>query len=93
LSERAVHVLIEGRVQGVGFRAFVEGEAIARGLSGWVRNRRDGSVEAVVSGDADQVALTLAACRTGPRAAEVTEMRVSDYSGTVERGFEELPTA
>ncbi len=47
MSRASLHVSITGRVQGVGYRAFVEGEAVARGLSGWVRNRRDGSVEAV----------------------------------------------
>ena len=44
------HVIVHGRVQGVGFRAFVEHEALRRGLEGWVRNRRDGSVEAVFAG-------------------------------------------
>ncbi len=65
------HVLIRGRVQGVGFRAFVEREALRRGLEGWVRNCRDGSVEAVFAGEAGIVADMIEACRRGPRASHV----------------------
>jgi acylphosphatase len=65
------HVVFRGRVQGVGFRAFVEDEAAARGLAGWVRNRRDGSVEAVLAGPADAVAGAIDACRRGPPGARV----------------------
>jgi acylphosphatase len=85
-------VTITGRVQGVGFRAFVEDEARTRGLGGWVRNRRDGSVEAVLSGDAAAVEAMLAACRHGPRAADVTEVRVADYAGPAPTRFSVLPT-
>ena len=60
------HIIVHGRVQGVGFRAFVEVEALTRGVEGWVRNRRDGSVEAVFSGEADAVAAMIEACRRGP---------------------------
>jgi acylphosphatase len=59
-------VTIRGRVQGVGFRAWVEHEALRRGLEGWVRNRRDGSVEAVFAGAAEVVTSMIAACRDGP---------------------------
>ena len=65
------HVTIRGRVQGVGYRAWVEHEATARDLEGWVRNRRDGSVEAVFAGPADVVAAMIAACRRGPSSARV----------------------
>jgi acylphosphatase len=65
------HMIVHGRVQGVGFRAFVEGEALARGLEGWVRNRRDGSVEAVFKGEAATVAEMIEACRRGPFGARV----------------------
>ena len=65
------HMVVHGRVQGVGFRAFVEGEALARRLEGWVRNRRDGSVEAVFMGDEATVAATIEACRKGPFGARV----------------------
>ena len=65
------HVIVHGRVQGVGFRAFVEHEALRRGIEGWVRNRRDGSVEAVFVGDAEPVAAMVEACRKGPLASRV----------------------
>jgi acylphosphatase len=65
------YVSIRGRVQGVGYRAFVEREALAAGLEGWVRNRSDGSVEAVFSGPQDSVDKLIAACRRGPYAARV----------------------
>ena len=65
---RAVRVVVRGRVQGVGFRAFVEAEVLSRGLSGWVRNRRDGTVEAVLSGEDEAVRAVLAALREGPPA-------------------------
>ncbi len=65
------HVVFRGRVQGVGFRAFVEDVAAKSGIEGWVRNRRDGTVEAVFAGEAQAVDDTIAACRKGPRAARV----------------------
>jgi acylphosphatase len=71
MSELVRHVTIRGRVQGVGYRAWVEDEATARGLEGWVRNRRDGSVEAVFAGPGDVVSNMIAACRQGPWSARV----------------------
>jgi len=65
------HVMVRGRVQGVGYRAWVEHEALRRGLDGWVRNRRDGNVEAVFAGPPDAVAAMVAACRRGPPSARV----------------------
>ena len=65
------HVVIRGRVQGVGYRAFVEDEAARRGLAGWVRNRRDGTVEALFSGEARAVEEMIAACHKGPWGARV----------------------
>ena len=65
------HVTIKGRVQGVGYRAWLEYQAIASGLEGWVRNRRDGSVEAVFAGKAQAVAEMVALCRHGPPGARV----------------------
>jgi acylphosphatase len=64
-------VTIRGRVQGVGYRAWVEHQAGARGLEGWVRNRRDGSVESLFAGPADIVADMVTSCRQGPSPAEV----------------------
>ena len=92
MPDRAVHLTITGRVQGVGYRAFVEDEAMARGLAGWVRNRRDGSVEVVISGDADRVDRMVATCRGGPYAARVTEVGISDYEGPPLTRFTVLPT-
>ncbi len=65
------HVIVHGRVQGVGFRAFVEHAALKRSLEGWVRNRRDDSVEAVFMGEAATVAEMVEACRGGPLGARV----------------------
>ena len=65
------HVTIRGRVQGVGYRAWLEYQAMAGGLEGWVRNRRDGSVEAVFAGKAQAVAEMVALCRHGPPGSRV----------------------
>ncbi len=65
------HMVVRGRVQGVGYRAFVEHEALHRGLEGWVRNRRDGSVEAVFAGAQEKVDGMIEACRRGPYSARV----------------------
>jgi acylphosphatase len=90
---RTVHVAIRGRVQGVGYRAFVERQARARGLRGWVRNRRDGSVEAVFSGDDADVDATIAACRSGPRTAAVDDVAVTEMkNGREPRDFQVLTT-
>lgn len=92
------HVSIRGRVQGVGYRAWTADEARRRGLEGWVRNRRDGSVEAVLSGAEDVVADMLAACRRGPSSARVDAVDASpageDMLGlrTASERFSLLPT-
>jgi acylphosphatase len=65
------HIVVRGRVQGVGYRAFVEHQALQRGLAGWVRNRRDGSVEALFAGPAKSVKGMIDACRFGPLPAHV----------------------
>lgn len=67
-----LHATVEGRVQGVGFRAFVEQTAVGLGLVGWVRNRWDGSVEALAEGPRPQLETFLDALRRGPRMAYVT---------------------
>ena len=72
----SVHVRISGRVQGVGFRVWTERRANALGLSGWVRNLASGDVEAVFCGPAERVEAMLAACREGPRSAQVTRVDV-----------------
>jgi acylphosphatase len=65
------HVVIRGLVQGVGFRAWTEYTALAHGLDGWVRNRRDGAVEAVFAGPQSRVMAMIEACEKGPRGARV----------------------
>lgn len=74
MSDLIRHISVRGRVQGVGYRAFVADEAMARGIAGWVRNRRDGSVEAVLSGLAEAVDAMIAACRRGPWGARVDHL-------------------
>ena len=72
------HVVFSGRVQGVGFRAHVEDVAARTGVRGWVRNRRDGTVEAIFAGDAKAVEDTIAACRKGSYAARVDGIEIRD---------------
>jgi acylphosphatase len=74
MSVAARRVVIRGRVQGVGYRAWVDHEARRLDLQGWVRNRRDGSVEAVFAGDEGVVAGMIASCRKGPFSARVDEV-------------------
>ncbi|MHC1946375.1 acylphosphatase [Bradyrhizobium sp. UFLA06-06] len=71
------HVTISGHVQGVGYRAWVDEQANARGLEGWVRNRRDGSVEAVFAGPDDVVTDMIAACNRGPFSARVAAVHAA----------------
>ena len=71
MSETIRQVTIRGRVQGVGFRYWVEHQAMAHDLEGWVRNRRDGSVEALFAGPEDVVVDMIALCRRGPVSARV----------------------
>lgn len=75
---RAVRVVIRGRVQGVGFRAWTAAEARRHGLAGWVRNRADGSVEAVFQGASGALDAMLAACRHGPAHARVESVDQED---------------
>ena len=88
----AKHLTIHGRVQGVGYRASMIDEARRLGVTGWVRNRRDGTVEAVVDGDAGAVEAIVAWARRGPPGARVTDVAVAEADGTFD-GFDWLPTA
>lgn len=85
-------VVVRGRVQGVGFRWWMVEEARGLGLAGWVRNRRDGTVEAVLHGPADAVAELLRRCAIGPPAARVRAVEEFDEPGPVGPGFRQLPT-
>jgi len=90
---RRVHVFISGRVQGVGFRAFTQRGARALKVAGWVRNRRDGRVEAVFEGPPEQVARLLAKVAVGPGPARVDDVKVTDepWRGEFET-FDRRPT-
>ncbi|MDA0339125.1 MAG: acylphosphatase [Proteobacteria bacterium] len=88
MATRTVKSRITGRVQGVGFRAWVLREARKRHLNGWVRNRNDGSVEAVFSGDFEDVTDMMLNCYIGPVGSRVTEMVTDPYAGEVGVGFE-----
>jgi acylphosphatase len=76
-SNRTAHVFFHGRVQGVGFRAWVHHQAELRGLEGWVRNRRDGSVEALFRGPDHVVQAMLDVCRSGPSNARVVRVEMA----------------
>lgn len=88
-----VHIFISGRVQGVGYRAWVAEEARARGLAGWVRNLRDGRVEAVFHGERDIVSDMVETCRDGPPMASVGGVTNQAWPGSEPEGFSVLPTA
>jgi acylphosphatase len=81
------HLVISGRVQGVGFRHYTRLEARARGVSGWVRNRKDGTVEAMVHGPQEAVDALIEWTRHGPPSAKVTDVQVSAGTGSYE-GFD-----
>ncbi len=79
-----LHATVEGRVQGVGYRAFVEQIAYELGLNGWVRNRWDGSVEVLAEGARPALEKLLAALQRGPRAAYVTDVQIAWLPATGE---------
>lgn len=87
-----VHVLIEGRVQGVWYRGWTVETAQGLGLSGWVRNLSDGRVEAVFLGDAATVGTMVAVCRQGPPSARVTAVTEDPWSEHPGHGFHQRPT-
>ena len=88
----ARRLVISGRVQGVGFRAWMESKAQALGLSGWVRNRMDGTIEALIDGDEAAIDELLRDCRRGPRMAEVAEITEELANPPDVPGFHRLPT-
>ena len=98
MSREAVHVVIRGRVQGVGYRAFVEHEAGRLGLHGWVSNRRDGTVEALFEGPAEAIRAMIELCRKGPWGARVDRIDRREASADElarrgsSRSFAVLPT-
>jgi len=89
----ARRLVISGQVQGVGYRDWMVTAATALGINGWVRNRRDGTVEAVIDGPADAVAALLAACAQGPRLARVEDIAETEAAAPEAPGFRRLPTS
>jgi len=89
MERLAVHLVVAGRVQGVAFRAYAVDEATRLGLTGWVRNRMDGTVEARAEGRPEAVEAFVAWCRHGPPAARVEAVRVSAVPPTgLDRSFQ-----
>lgn len=89
---KAVNALISGKVQGVWYRAWTVEEARKRGLAGWVRNRKDGTVEAVFAGPAEQVDDMVQACHRGPPLARVAGVAVTPASSPHGETFEQRST-
>lgn len=89
---RVVRLLIGGRVQQVGYRAWAVTTARRLALRGWVRNRADGAVELLAAGPADSVAALVAACRGGPEAARVVAVEVAEVEDDGSIGFTSRPT-
>lgn len=88
---KSVQVRIEGRVQGVWYRGWTVQQASRRGLNGWVRNRRDGSVEAMIQGSAEAVESLIAWARRGPDSAVVSAVKIAEGGGEHAQ-FVTLPT-
>jgi acylphosphatase len=88
----AVRLIVTGRVQGVGYRWWARGQARALGVSGWVRNLRDGTVELVAAGGPEAVERMARACREGPPAAMVDSVQRFEAEDEGFDGFKERPT-
>jgi len=88
----ARHLVIHGRVQGVWYRGWAVETARSLGLAGWIRNRRDGTVEAVVQGDESAVERFMALARQGPPAADVERIEASEAEPAAHAGFEQRGT-
>ncbi|MGX1791675.1 acylphosphatase [Microbacterium sp. NPDC055312] len=90
---RSVRVIVSGRVQGVGYRWFARETAMTCGIVGWVRNRRDGTVEAELHGDGEALGEVISALRQGPRSARVDALQITDIGFDRQDAFEIRPTA
>jgi acylphosphatase len=91
-SIKTIRVIVQGRVQGVWYRAWTVQEAQARRLDGWVRNRRDGTVEALFSGPREVVNEMLELCWQGPPSAKVMEVKVVPAPIPDQLGFRQMAT-
>jgi len=92
MQRHAIRLSIRGRVQGVGYRWWATEEARRLGLDGWVRNRRDGSVELLAIGPEAAVEQLVAACRSGPPSARVSQVETTGAQDDGSRGFRDQPT-
>jgi acylphosphatase len=92
MTDAATLIRVEGRVQGVGFRWWLQGRARELGLRGWVRNRRDGGVEVLAIGAAAAIAQLVESCHRGPSAAEVRSVATEAASDDGSQGFEQKAT-
>jgi len=86
-GRRLVQVVVRGRVQGVSYRAWIVTEAKTRGIDGWVRNRADGAVEAIIAGAPDAIDAMIAACGDGPSLALVTDVIAIEATEDPGAGF------
>jgi len=92
MEREAVRLVIEGKVQGVGYRWWAVGEAMRQGLNGWVRNRADGTVEALAIGPQDAIARFERACWRGPGGARVIAVTRLEAEDDASQGFSQRPT-
>jgi acylphosphatase len=92
MARPAIRLIVRGRVQGVGFRWWTASQARRLGLAGWVRNRRDGTVEILAIGPPNAVEALAQACREGPRAAAVSQVEQSAAEDDGSTDFEDRPT-
>jgi len=91
-NSKTIRAVVYGRVQGVWFRGWTTEQARTRGLDGWVRNRRDGAVEALISGPAERVDDLVEALHTGPPVARVTGVETHAAAPPEDEGFNPLPS-
>jgi acylphosphatase len=92
MAGASIRLLVEGRVQGVGFRWWVVGEAQRLGLKGWVRNRRDGSVEILAIGETEALDRLAERCAEGPPGSSVARVSREPAADDASVGFEQWPT-
>ena len=92
MAEKTVRLRVTGNVQGVGYRLWATRTAAGLGLRGWVRNRRDGSVEVLATGAPEAVTALVEACRHGPRSACVSNLTATPDADDGSLGFRALPT-